>query len=172
MSPPKGIRAISLESQLLHAYLTKAAESAAAGGKRVLSYDELSTVVCRNVQREARHCLTTARKKLLREQNVFFDCLRSVGLKLCDDDEKVEAGASFLRKIRRSARQGAKITASVQDYATMSREKQVQHNAQLSLYGAMYDMTAQNKVKALEAKVEQAQKKLPLAKTLEAIGSQ
>jgi len=158
----KTIKQISIESQLVIERLLNTEEG------DVVTYDELSTVIGRDI-RLNRYCLHTAINKLLREHQIYFSAVRGVGVKRCNDPEKVDAGTSFVPRIRRMAKKGVRITLSVRDYAKMEKEMQTQHNAQVSLLGAIGAISAAPKLKAIAAKVQEAQEKLPLAKTLEAL---
>lgn len=134
----------------------------------VVSYEELSALIGRDVRVLAKGSTRTARKNLLKQQ-IYFECISNVGFRRCNDKEKVAGGGLFIRKARRAAKRGVLVTTSVTNYDTMSREDQQQHNAQLSLLGAMRAISTPQKQKAIAAKVEQAQESLSLAGTLKAI---
>lgn len=161
----KTINQISLETTMVIERLLTCKEN------QVITYDELSTLIRRNAQKEGRGCLITAMRRLLMDKQIYFATVRGIGVKRCNDSQKVEESHSYVQRVRRTARKGAKIAASVHEFDKLPRDVQTRHNTLLSLYGAITQFSSQGKMKALESKVADAQAKLPLKATLEAIGS-
>lgn len=133
----------------------------------VVTYSELSGIIGRDVM-SCYHLTRTARKALLATKK-FFLAVPSVGFKRCDDPQKVAAGSSYLRRVRRACKKGAIITASVDDYDAMTKGDQTRHNAQLSLLGTMRAISTPAKLKAIESRVADSQEKLSMKDTIQAI---
>lgn len=153
---------LSIEIRAIYDHLRQA-------NGELIAYCTLSALVGRDVQKEARHSMERARKKLFREEGIYFVAEHGVGLRRCDDTAKVDVGKSYVSKVKRSVDKGRRVTASINDYAALDKVKQVEHNATLSMLGAVSAMMTPQKYKTLKSNVEKAQAQLPLAKTLEAL---
>lgn len=158
----KTVSEISIDTQLIINRLTETKEG------DVVSYEELSQLVGRDVRTIAKGCTRTARKRLLKSQ-IHFDCIVNVGFKRCNDKEKVHCGGAYIGKARRACRRGIQVTASVMNYDAMSKEDQVQHNMQLSIFQTLRSLSTSQKQKAVSERVEQGHQRLSLAGTLKAI---
>ena len=95
---PKAIPEISIESTLLIDRL-KTLEV-----DEVVTWDELSNLIGRDVRKEAYHNLGTARNRLLRDERMVFECVRKVGVKRLSDDGIVVSAESGLQRIKRASR--------------------------------------------------------------------
>ncbi len=125
----KLIGEISLQAQQLMTALQKARVG------ETISYDTLSKAIEADV-RQFRGQLQTARRRLLRDENIVFGCVRTVGLKRLDDLEIVNEGESGLVKVRRKARRSAEVlTKAHPDRLTVEDRSRL--NAVLSLHGAI-----------------------------------
>ena len=132
-----------------------------------VSYDELSELIGRDVRNGAHSNLQSARNRCMKHDGIVFGTIRTVGLKRLNDTEIVETAEEQINRIRRASRRAAKTLAQVRDFAAMPEEAQTKHNASLSLFGAVAKITQTSQVQKLEKHVGEAQKQLPLAKTLE-----
>ena len=141
---------------------------AAAPGETV-TYSELADLVGRPCHPGASGygALFSARKIAERDDKIVFGAVRKIGLKRLTDEEIVGSGIAAVASIRRTAKRGAKRVACA-DYAKLDRDSQVQHNAHLSVLGALYQATKPSALRRVETQVQTAQEQLPLAKTLEA----
>ena len=133
----------------------------------VVTYSELSALIGRDIQ-EVYHLTVTARNQMLAIKK-YFQAVPGVGFLRCTDKQKVASGSAYLGKMRKAGGRGARITTSVDDYDAMDRADQVRHNAQLSLFLTMRAMSTPGKVKAIEARVSEAQQRLSVKSTLDAI---
>ena len=134
----------------------------------VLPYSELSALIGRNVQKEGRSALTSARRQLQREAAMIFEPVKNVGLKRLTDSAIVATSQHSLRHINRSARRGAQRLSCVSNFSALSKEEMVRHNTSMSLLGVFYEITKIQGIKRIEAVVAVVQKTLPLAQTLDA----
>lgn len=134
----------------------------------IATYEELSSLVGRDVTASARGNLNSARNRLLNE-GIAIVCVHGQGVKRASDAEKIGTGLAYMKRIRRGARKTGKIVAAVDDFDSLSKDLQVQHNLTLSVLGVVGHMTKATTIKQLEARIDQAKKSLPIAKTLEAM---
>jgi hypothetical protein len=122
----------SVESQLIERRLMEIE----VGG--LIDYDELSTIAGRDVQQDARSLVTSARRRAFNTDGRCFGVIRGAGLKRLSDEEVVDSSDVTHIKIRNASRRMLRtLTLGVQDFAGMSREKQVKHNASISAFGAI-----------------------------------
>lgn len=157
----KTIPHASVDTQLLYERLKRAEIG------EFIPYQELTATIDRDVQSDGRGYLNTARGMTLRHDRMVFECVSNQGLRRMNDTEIVEGGTSILQRIRRASRRGAMKLASVKNFDALPNNKKIRHNALLSALGAITHFGRESNVKQIEAKVEAAQSKLPLARTLE-----
>lgn len=129
----------------------------------VVTYQQLSQTIARNVTREAQAALHTARGIVQREDRMVFDAVRGVGLKRLNDEEIVDLSDKARDHIRRTSRRTAKKLTCV-DYDGMSRDKQVKHNTALSMLGVFMAMATEKSTRRLSEQVQIAGTDLPVAK--------
>lgn len=151
----------SIDTKMLHEILKEAKEG------EVLSYSHLSSVIGRDVRREARGCMDSALRRALRD-GLVFEAVRGEGYRLLPDEKIAGVGLSAVRKIRRAATRAAKKLSCVRDFSSMSNEARVQHNVGVSILGAIAHSSTTHAVKRVEKVVAESAATLPLAKTLEA----
>ena len=137
---------------------------------KLITYEELSRLVGRNVQHEAAGCLRTARAAVLRDHNIGVATIKSVGIKIETEAEKVQHGLRSVRKIQGEAKRGGRHIAAA-DYEQLSMSDKAAHNAGLSMLGAIGALSTRKAVKKLESRVGEASKPLPLAETLRHFGA-
>lgn len=129
----------------------------------VVTYATLSAAIARNVCRDARAAMGTARTILQREDRMIFDAVRGEGLKRLADEEIVSLGDRARDHVRRSSRKVIKKMVCV-NYDALSKEKQVKHNTSLSMFGVFCELATEKSTKRLSSSVEMAQAELPIAK--------
>ena len=153
-------RAVSIETKLIYERLAKAAVG------DVVTYEELSKLIGCDV-RHHRGPVNSALNQLVR-QHVVFTCVARVGFKCCSDTEKITV-VSFdqLKRMRRAGKRAQRAAAAVENFEKLPRDVQTQHNVQMSIAGAVLQMTTVNGQKKIKAAVETVQHELPLAATLE-----
>jgi hypothetical protein len=137
----------------------------------VITYEEMTKAIGRDVRGPARPVLVTARSIVQRENRMIFDCVRSEGLKRLNDGEIVDLSDQAMDRIRRTAKRTGKKLLCV-NYDQMPREKQTKHNASLSMFGAISELSKNASTKRLEREIEKhGGEQLPVAKaTIAALG--
>jgi len=134
---------------------------------QVIEYAELTALIGRNVQAEARYIMESARRHA-RKERIYFGVVTNVGLKRLDDSGKVKAGAGMINKIRRTSRRAAKTLAAVEDFATLPNELKVAHNTALSVYGIITQATGRKMQQRISERVDGAERgPLAMKKSLE-----
>jgi len=156
------IQRISVDADILYRRLAETSPG------DVVTYDELSAEIGRDVQSEARGLLNTARNKALREDRAVFGVRRGVGLERLGDVGVVETATESRGRIRRMSRRAARRLSCVDDFDNLPQEKKTEHNVAVSMFGAIYVATSKKGTKRLTGAVESANAELSLAKTLEA----
>lgn len=165
MSDKKIIAALSLDAKLLYERL----KSAKIGD--VVTYQELSNIIGRDVLDPGRGLLQTARRKALREDYFVFGIVRKEGLKRLSDLEIVATGEDTVGRIRRTARRGFRTITAVKDFEALPNEAKIRHNVYASMLGAVAMAASAPQMKKLEKKVSEAKAQLSLTKTLEAFSA-
>ena len=136
--------------------------------EELLTYEELSLLIGRNVQGVARGNLATARHICQKQYNIVFGVIPNVGIKHLNDIDTINTGQSSIDHIRRTARRAAHRIVSLKDPDAVPNDIKIRQFTYLSVAGALVHMTQNKQVKKLEGKISEGQKELPLAKTLEA----
>lgn len=160
----KAIAELSIDTQTLERRLLT------VGVGETVSYDELSGLIGRDVQNGARGLLTTARRRLLKNNQMVFDAVANQGVKRLGDEAIASLGDPAINRIHNAARRGVQRITCVQDFDKLPNALKVKHNMSVSLLGAMAHMTRSSSIKKLETRVTNAQHDaMPVAKFLEAM---
>lgn len=157
------VPALSIDTKMLSDRLAKCEDG------ETVTYADLSAIIGRNVQVEARGNLTSAMHRMLAEGAVFGS-VRNVGVKRLTDAEIVGVGPEIIGRVRRAARRASAKLASVQNFEGLPPAAQTTHNMALSVLGVLAHITKPGTVRKLEARIEQGRQALPLQRTLEALG--
>lgn len=153
-------RAVSIETKLIAERLAQATVG------DIVTYEELSSLAKRDVQMN-RGPLHSALRQVLRNR-IVFACVAGVGFKRCNDIEKVTVVSyDHLRRMRAAARRSQRAAFAVEDFSSLPRDVQTQHNVQASIAGVVLQMASSNGQKKLRQAVETAGHELPIAATLE-----
>ena len=135
---------LSIDAQLLIEHLRRVDIGA------TVTYAQLREVISTGVQAgRGKSALETARRKLRDDHNMVFDAVRSVGLRRLSDAETVEAGASYLGKVKRAARRGARVITAIKDFERLPDDVKIRHNAAMSALGAIEAVSSGRVVKAI-----------------------
>lgn len=152
---------ITVDARILYERLIKVPP----GG--FVSYKELSELIKRDVQKNVRYLLETARRKSLNENQIVFGTIKNKGLKRLEDIEKVSIGENVIEHVRRASKAGIKKIMCVENFDKLPNPEKIKHNTHLSMLGVFNGLTQRKNIKHLESKIEQAQNKLSLIRTLE-----
>lgn len=131
----------------------------------LLSYEELSKLIDRDVQGKARHCLESARRGVLRKNRYVFGVILNVGLKRLDDVEIVNTGQSAQRHSLRHNRRSQRVLLAA-EYEKLAPAVQVRLNTYLTSMKLQEFVAGERAAKKIEAAVMQTQKRLPLQDSL------
>lgn len=117
---------------------------------KVVSYVDLSAVICRDVQRDARHTLESARRYILREHQMHTEPVRGVGLKLMHPDEADTIGARAIGTIRRASRRAVRRTSQATKGKILNNDTKLRIGAQA---GILMAVAAASRPKAIEERM-------------------
>lgn len=155
---------MSIDTMALIKYLTEKKDE-----NGLITYQELSEVIGRDIQKEARGCLKTAQNRLLNDEGISFGVIRGEGIRKLSQEEVVDASDAPIMRSRRLAKRGfARLTKGIQDFENLPREKQIKHNVAASIFGMINHMTKAKSIQKLIPAVEKASGILPVMKTIEA----
>lgn len=130
--------------------LAKHLDGIAVGG--VATYEALSKIVGSDVQAD-RGSLETARRVLLRENQIVFGAVHGVGLKRLNPAEIVEQGQDSVTKIRRASKRAMKRLATA-DFETLPVAEQGKHRMASATLGAIALCTGTKAQHKLEQRVQ------------------
>jgi hypothetical protein len=136
-------------------------------GARV-SYDTLRQVAGLDVQKEGYRYLYSARTSLV-HCGVRFEVERMEGLRRMTDSEVARSGPRSMRLVGKMARREGRRVGAVNDFDSLKNEDKIQHNAALSVLGAVAHFTRPVQIKILEAAVAEAHSRLPAKGSVEVI---
>lgn len=156
----RAIPELSVDTQILERRLLDVSVG------EIVSYEELSKTIGRDVQRKAHHLLTTAVRRVLRDKQIVFAAVHGKGLKRLDDAGVLGVGEAAIAAIGRKSRRTVKKMACA-DYKALKPEERTQHNVIVSQLGVLAHITSSSVQKKLEASA--GHEKLPVAKMLAAV---
>jgi hypothetical protein len=134
-----------------------------------VGYHELTQLIGRDVTVH-RHLIESARRILMRDHNIVFRCVMNEGYKRLDDATVVSTvNNDRKKKIRQQARFAVRELSSV-NYENLDRQKQVQHNTGMAMFGVVIHSTDANSVKKLGNHIANSGGKLDVKGTLQLIG--
>ena len=135
---------LSIDTQTLVGILEKAAVG------DVVPYHTLTEAIRKDVTTEARGSMDSARRVLMRDKQIVFDCIRGVGLKRLSDCEITETSATFIKQARRKATKGLN-TLGCADYQNLNQEQRNQHNVGAAILGVMKLAGASNSINKIKS---------------------
>jgi hypothetical protein len=160
---PRAIPEVSIDTQILERALLL------VGVGDVVTYAQLSGVISRDVQEEARHHLASARRRVLRGHRMVFEPVMNVGLKRLDDAGKIAAGRWHIKRSRNQAKFAQVKVSAVDDFDALPNNLKVEHNMSLAQTGALLHMTSPRSVEKLKGSFETTKKELSLKACLAAM---
>jgi hypothetical protein len=135
-------------------------EAAAVG--ETVSHKKIAEVLGRNID-AVRGAMATALRAIQRENRMVFRSVRGVGYIRLNDSEIVDISDQAREKMRRAAGRTARTLVCV-DYDSLPKDKQTKHNAALSLFGAIAEISKSSSIRRLENAITITGKELPAAK--------
>jgi hypothetical protein len=132
-----------------------------------LTYDTLSAEFGKPVNGSNQN-LYSARQSLLRDENMVFDIIPTIGLVRLNDIAIVDTSSRTARRIRSAARRGVNTLTAIADFSGLPREKQMRHSASVAILAVVSEMTATKGVTKVEKLTMSGKRSLPIAETIEA----
>lgn len=130
-----------------------------------VTYQELSDAIGRDVRKFARSALCTALRHQVAEGRVF-EAIHNEGYRRLTSEEVIKTqAAKGLSRISRTARRTAQRVQAV-DYAKLGDSDKTAHNTQLSILGAVTQMTKPKAMMEVEKAVKTRSETLPIGETL------
>jgi len=158
----KTIREASVETRLIYQRLS---------GMNIgdfVSYSDLNELVGRNVQKEGRGYLKTARSICERDDNKAFGVILNEGLKCLNSKEIINTAEFSIGHIKRTSRKSLKKVRCINDLEQLPNDEKIRLNTYASILGVMATMAKGSNIRKIEARVQETQEQLPYVKTLEA----
>jgi hypothetical protein len=121
-----------------------------------VSYEMLRAAMGRDPQKDGRWLLASARRRLLREKAMVFDCIPGEGVKRLGDVEMIGHGDNVLQRIRRSARRGMNVVLSVENFVGLPENLKLKHNTTAVVLGSVAVLTGRPGQRKLAGKIMQA----------------
>lgn len=161
---PTSIPELSIDTRTIYDRLVKSEIG------ETINYAELTALIGRNVQHEARYVLVSAMHRVESQDDMVFACVHGVGVKRLSDHEIVGIGDEALTRSRRAAKRGARKLSKIRDFNSLTDAEKISHNARLSVLGAIEAIARGSALRKIEQKISNtaSSQALPLAKTLEA----
>ena len=131
----------------------------------ILTYQQLSALIDKDIQGEARQALISARHIVERDMQIVFGTIHKEGLKRLSDTEIVMTGQQAVARIRRASHRGANRVAVARP-EKLKPEALLRQNTLLSLLAMVHGSTLESRIRKLEERVARAESKLPLEQTL------
>ena len=157
----KSINELSPESRILIQYLTK---HLIEDKQDVVTYQEMSAAIGRNVQTEARGKLNTARKHVETENQITIGTVSRVGVKITGDYEGI--ADNTLKSIGRKTRRTCKRILNVK-IGDLPDDRKTAVFSRVSTLGAINQFAKPSSVKKIEGKVKElGNVELPVKETV------
>ncbi len=133
---------------------------------QILTYEEMTKAIGRDVTTSGRGVMNTAINRVLKDENIVVECVRLVGFKRLDGKELIDAQRAGVQRIRGEAKRRSEKLSKL-DLGKLDQTGLVEAYALQSMYGVMSHVATGRGVKKLESAVQKADSKLlPIGKTL------
>lgn len=153
----------SADTQLIESVLAEAKVG------DVITYEQLSKVIGRDVRQFALSSLSSARRGIFNSKRYVFGVEKNVGLKRLNDNEIVDSTEYDRKKLRRAAKRTLNKLGVV-DFDNLTPDKKRQHIVASAQMGAVEMFAGKNATKKIEAKVNETSRVLPIGETLRMFG--
>lgn len=134
----------------------------------VVTYEELSTLLGRDVREYCRSNVATARKSLIHD-SIYFDTVENEGFRRLNNEEACAAASFYTKRLRRTARRGLTHLQHVK-FDELSDDSKKKHLATSAQLGAIHLFSGNNATKRIESKVSGSMP-IPIGETLKLFGS-
>jgi hypothetical protein len=105
----------------------------------------------------------SARRVLERDYQIAFEAEPTFGLRRLENVQIVQSGDRFISRARRAVKRGI-LRLTCVDFATLPRERQIEHNAKLSAMSAIAELGSQKAIARIEKTIGDSNSALPAAK--------
>lgn len=146
---------------------TKILESVLGEAKigQMVTYEELSTAIGRDVRKFALPSLRSARRGLLKSKDFVFGCESGVGLRRLNDSQIIDSAEDDRKRMKRAATRSLQ-KLSVVDFETLPPVKKKQHTVAAAQMGAIAMFSSTSSRKRIEASVNESKSTLAIGETL------
>ena len=127
-----------------------------------LTYDAISTLVGRDA-RSIRGAIATALQTVQRDKRMVLGTVRKVGYIRLSDADIIDTYDQARSRIRRQSARAVKRIVCV-DYDALPHDKQVKHNAALSMLGVIAELSSAGCARKIENSIADTGTSLPAAK--------
>lgn len=131
----------------------------------LVTYEQLSKAIGRDVRQFAQPSLRSARQGLLNSKGFVFGTETNVGLRRLNDEEIVDSTEADRARMRRSARRSIK-KLTVVDFEKLPDDKKKQHVVASAQMGAIEMFATKNATKKISSKVDEGKKTIAIGETL------
>lgn len=134
----------------------------------VVTYDELSKLLGRDVRAYCTSNLQTARRTMVNE-SIFFDVLTGEGLRRLNADEAVTTSQAYVTRAKSAANRGMNHLANV-PFDGLTEESKKKHLSVSAQLGAVALFSSSKANKRIEQKINGSATQLPIGETLKLFG--
>lgn len=133
----------------------------------IILYEELSNIINFNVtEPKGRGYLETAKKRLLKDENIVFDTIRGEGIKRLSDEEIAKTtGKGYLKSVRAKGRKAYQKNKVV-NYNALSDSAKIDHQCTMTILSLMNHVTDRKSIKKIEDKVKETNLEIDQKETL------
>ncbi len=163
--PKRTFPELSVDAQSIYKRLKKAAVN------ELVPYSELKEIIQRDPQRAGYSLVGTARRMLIRQDQILFEVIAGKGLRRMEDVAIVGVGAHAVKRIHRAARVGVR-RMSCADYPKLPSKDKIKFNVNASLLGALDMMSRDRAFAVVREKAAQAKETLSKSNTLQLFQAQ
>ena len=131
----------------------------------LITYEDLTRAIGRDVRQFAQPSLRSARRGLLNTQGIVFGVETNVGLRRLNDDQIVDSTLYDRIRMKRAATRSIR-KLSVVKFDELSDEKKRQHIVASAQIGAIEMFATRNATKKIEKKVDGSKERIAIGETL------
>lgn len=135
----------------------------------VVTYEQISKAIGRDVREFALSALGSARRGVFKEKKYVFEVIDNVGLKRLNDQEIVSSSARDIRKLRKTARRGIAKLAIV-NFDELPEEKKREHTTAAAQMGVIEHFATSGATRRIEKAVDSTKRVIPIGETLKMFG--
>lgn len=112
--------------------------------------------------------LQSARRALLKSDNILFAPVKGEGLRRMNDDNIVDDLGNHRRRARRAARRGVRAGVCVSNFGALDPQRQMAYVTNMSVMAMMAETSSDKSAAKIEMAAAGRSSELPIAQTLKA----